>query len=84
MIITIDEEPLSLDIQSLAREFIDKEIYVGWPHLRLAKVIAVSDFTTRVEKTGAENYEKGNREYLLLAKQLKDQYVQLIEIFVTK
>lgn len=68
MIINIDEEPLNVDIQTLAKQFIGKEIYIGWPHLRLAKVFAVSDAKTRIEKSGVEDFKEGNREFSLQSK----------------
>lgn len=77
MIIRIVDEKQELDTDALAKHYIDREIYVGWPHLRLAKVVSVSDFNVRIEKVvgefRAEHHEKGNREFLLLAKQLIDQ-----------
>lgn len=73
MIVKIDEPPLDVDLVTLARQFMDKEIYIGWPHLRQAKVFAVSDAKTKIEKTGIDRIEGGNGEFRLLAKHLKDQ-----------
>lgn len=75
MIISIDETPPQIDIQTLAQEFIGKELYVGWPHLREAKVFAVSDAKTKIEKTGIETFDgnNGNGEFRLLSKHVKDQ-----------
>lgn len=75
MIIRIDEIPPEEDIESLGMHFMDKEIYVGWPHLREAKVFAVSNVKTKVEKTGTEHFKEGNgnMEFKQLSKHLKDQ-----------
>lgn len=75
MIISIDETPLGVDIQTLAQLFLGQEIYVGWPHLREAKVFAVSDAKSKIEATGVENFDgsSGNGEFRLLAKHVKDQ-----------
>lgn len=75
MIISIDETRPEVDIQTLAAEYLDKEIYVGWPHLREAKVFAVSDAKTKIEKSGVETFDgsNGNGEFRLLAKHVKDQ-----------
>lgn len=76
MIIRIDEIPPEMDIETLAKHFMDKEVYIGWPHLREAKVIAVSDSKTKVEKiSGIEHFTEGNgnTEHKLLAKHVKDQ-----------
>lgn len=75
MIIKIDEIPPEMDIESLGQHFLDKEVYVGWPHLREAKVCAVSDVKKKVEKTGTEHFAEsnGNTEFKLLSKHVKDQ-----------
>lgn len=81
MIIRITEKLPALDIEQLAHQFIDKEIYVGWPHLREAKVFAVSDAQTKIEKTGIERFDgkngnsNSNNEFKILAKHVNDQYV---------
>lgn len=64
-----------MDIQTLAEQYLDKEVYVGWPHLREAKVCAVSDIKTKIEVKGAEVFDgnNGNGEFKLLAKYVKDQ-----------
>lgn len=72
MIIKIDEKPLNVDIDELAKLYLDKEIYVGWPHLREAKVIAVSDNSTKIDKFGKDSIPD-NREFMLHVKQLLDQ-----------
>lgn len=73
MIIKIEEPPLDLDLQHLAMKFMSKEIYIGWPHLREAKVFAISDAKFKIERTGIEQVEGGNNEFRLLAKHVKDQ-----------
>lgn len=73
MIVKIDEQPIDVDITTLAEQFIDKEIYIGWPHLREAKVFAVSDLKVRIEKTGVERFPNGNNEFLLLSKHVNAQ-----------
>lgn len=75
MIIRIDEILPELDIESLGKHFLDKEVYVGWPHLREAKVCAVSDVKTKVEKTGIEHFAEGNgnTEFKMMSKHVKDQ-----------
>lgn len=73
MILRIDETPPEMDIETLGKHFIDSEVYVGWPHLREAKVFAVSDIKTKAEKTGVEHFKDGNGEHRLLAKHVKDQ-----------
>lgn len=75
MIISIDETRPEVDLLTLAREFIEQEIYIGWPHLREAKVFAVSDGKTKIERTGIEQFDgnNGNGEFKLLSKQIKDQ-----------
>lgn len=73
MIISIDEKPVGGDIKALAKQFIGQEVHVGWPHLRLAKVFAVSDFKTRIEKSGIEEFKEGNREFVLQAKHVAAQ-----------
>lgn len=75
MIISIDETPPKVDLQTFAQQYLGKEIYVGWPHLREAKVFAVSDAKTKIEATGVENFESstGNGEFRLLSKHVKDQ-----------
>lgn len=75
MIISIDEDRPELDLIMLAQEFIGKEIYIGWPHLREAQVFAVSDAKTKIERTGIENFDgsNGNGEFKLLSKHVKDQ-----------
>ncbi|XP_031621171.1 5'-3' exoribonuclease 1 [Contarinia nasturtii] len=81
MIIKIDEKPPHVDIQTLAQQFIDKEIYVGWPHLREAKVCGVSDANTKIEKTGIEVFDgkngnpNSNSEFKLLVKHVKDHHL---------
>lgn len=83
MIITIDEEPLDVDIETLAQQFLDKEIYIGWPHLREAKVCAVSDIKTKIENTGIDKFDgsNGNGEFKILAKHVKEQYVYFYREF---
>lgn len=73
MIITIDEPPLEVDLVDLAKLYMNKEVYIGWPHLREAKVFAVSDSKAKIERTGMECIEGGNNEFKLLAKHTKDQ-----------
>lgn len=75
MIIRIDETPPEEDLLALAKHFMDKEVYIGWPHLREAKVCAVSDVKAKIEKTGIEYFKEGNgnMEFKLLSKHVKDQ-----------
>lgn len=73
MIVKIDEKPIDVDIVTLAEQFIDKQIYIGWPHLREAKVFAVSDSKVRIEKTGVEQFPNGNNEFFLHSKHVNAQ-----------
>lgn len=72
MIIRIDEKMAELSLEELAEHFIGKEIYVGWPHLREAKVIAVSDAKTKITD---KNFKSQNdeQEFRLNVKQILDQ-----------
>lgn len=63
MIIKIDEILPELTTAQLAEMYIGKEIYIGWPHLREARVFAVSDPKIRIEKTGVETFANGNNEF---------------------
>lgn len=73
MIISIDETPIEVNIKGLAKQFIGQEVFIGWPHLRLAKVFAVSDSKTRIEKSGIEEFKEGNREFILQARHVAAQ-----------
>lgn len=74
MVIRIDETPAELSIQEFADHFLGKEVYVGWPHLREAKVFAVSDEKTKIDSSGVEKFDaNGNGEFRLLAKHIIDQ-----------
>lgn len=77
MIIRIDETPPDVDLETLAQQFINKEIYVGWPHLREAKVFAVSDAKVKIEETGVEKFDgsSGNGEFKLLAKFVESHHM---------
>lgn len=82
MIIRIDETPPNVDIKTLAEQFMNKEIYVGWPHLREAKVFAVSDAEVKIEKTGIEKFDgsNGNGEFKLLAKFVKEHHLSRLGV----
>lgn len=82
MIIKIDETPPNVDMKTLAEQFMNKEIYVGWPHLREAKVFAVSDAEVKIEKTGVEKFDgsNGNGEFKLLAKFVKEHHLSRLGI----
>lgn len=82
MIIRIDETPPDVDTATLGQEFLNKEIYVGWPHLREAKVFAVSDAKIKIETTGIEKFDgsNGNGEFKLLAKFVKDHHMSRLGI----
>lgn len=75
MIIRIDEIYPQEDLVALAERFMNKEIYIGWPHVREAKVCAVSDVKAKIDKTGIEHFKEGNGniEFKLLSKHVKDQ-----------
>lgn len=63
----------SVDLDKLASELLDKEVYVGWPHLREAKVVAVSDINGKIDKDGYITVEDKSREFLLLLKHMTSQ-----------
>lgn len=63
----------NVDLETLASKLLDKELYVGWPHLREAKVIAVSDATGKIDKHGFTKAEDKSREFLLLLKHMLSQ-----------
>lgn len=73
MIIKIDEPLLDVDLSTLASMFMDKIVYVGWPHLREAKVIGVSDNTAKIDRYGKLEYDKNNQEFAQQVKQIVDQ-----------
>lgn len=77
MIICIDEELPEVAIGDLYKQFIGKEIHIGWPHLREAKVFAVSDTKTRIESS-VEDFKEGNREFILQSKHVAAQYVKCL------
>lgn len=71
MIIQIDHLPEDRALGMLAEYFMNREVYVGWPHLREAKVVAVSDSTSRL---GANDLsENGEMQFRLHVKQIRDQ-----------
>lgn len=75
MIIEIDEIRPELTTAQLAEKYIDKEVYIGWPHLREAKIIGVSDANVKIMKNGNEivKSECATYEFNLQIKQLQDQ-----------
>lgn len=62
-----------MDLQTLAKRFMGKEVFVGWPHLREAKVVAVSDCDGKFDTSGYTKYEDKSREFSLLKKHMLDQ-----------
>lgn len=73
MIVKIDEIQPELSITELADKYIGQEVYIGWPHLREARVFAVSDSKTRIEKTMSgqstvEPFPNGNGEFVQLSR----------------
>lgn len=73
MIVRIDEVQPELTTAELAAKFLDKEIYIGWPHVREAKVIAVSDSKVWIDKTGVETFANGNADFLAQSKNVNGQ-----------
>lgn len=75
MIIQIDEVTPDLSTEELAEKYLGKEVYIGWPHLREAKVIGVSDATLKIMKNENEitRSTTGGYEFNLQVKQLQDQ-----------
>lgn len=75
MIIRIDEKRPELSTEELANLYLGKEVYIGWPHLREAKVIAVSDDKIRIFKNENEvtTTTSASFEFNLHLKQLQDQ-----------
>lgn len=73
MVIKIDEPSLDVDLNTLASMFMKKIVYVGWPHLHEAKVVAVSDKTAKIDKHGVTNYDSNSQEFSLHVKQIIDQ-----------
>lgn len=75
MIIQIDEIRPELSTNELANKYLDKEVYIGWPHLREARVIGVSDATVKYVKNGNEitTSPSASYEFNLQVKQLQDQ-----------
>lgn len=75
MIIHIVEIRPELSTEELADKYLDKNVYIGWPHLREAKVIGVSDETVKIVKNGNEITKSTptNNEFNLQKKQLQDQ-----------
>ena len=63
----------SVDLETLASQLLNKEVYVGWPHLREAKVIAVSDIHGKIDTEGYTKTEDKSREFLLLMKHMISQ-----------
>lgn len=73
MIIKIDEPELDVDLNTLASMFMGKIVYIGWPHLREAKVVGVSDKTAKIDKHGELKYGEKSQEFSLQVKQIVDQ-----------
>lgn len=71
MIIQIDEVPPERTLENLAEYYMNREIFVGWPHLREAKVVGVSDTKNRIGSNEMnENYEAQFHHH---SKQIRDQ-----------
>lgn len=75
MIIHIDEDRVELSIEELADKYLDKDVYIGWPHLREAKIVGVSDANVKITKNGNETTRSPcvGFEFNLHIKQLQDQ-----------
>lgn len=73
MIIKIEEPLLDVDLKTLASMYMNKVVYIGWPHLHEAKVVGVSDKAAKIDTHGEFNYDKNNQEFALLSKQIVDQ-----------
>lgn len=72
-VITIQRSESSVDLQTLAKDLLNKEVFVGWPHLREAKVVAVSDCNGKIDKSGYTQYDGRSREFSLLRRHMLDQ-----------
>lgn len=66
------EELRNMTVQEVHKELMDKEIFVGWPHLSYAKVVGVSDDKTYlgIHPSLAEHEVKKYSNYI---KDIKDQ-----------
>lgn len=75
VIVRIDEIRDELSTEALAEKYLGKEVYIGWPHLREAQVIAVSDANVKITKSshGLVQSDSSPHEFKLLVKQLLDQ-----------
>lgn len=73
MVIKIEEPVEDVELKTLASNLLNKEIFVGWPHLREAKVVAVSNVEGKIDKQGYTKYEDRSREFTLLVKHMLDQ-----------
>lgn len=73
MVIKIQEPEEIVELKTLATNLLGKEVFVGWPHLREAKVVAVSNAEGKIDKHGYTKYEDRSREFTLLVKHMIDQ-----------
>lgn len=75
MIIQIDENRPEVSTEELADKYLGKEVYIGWPHLREATIIGVSDENVKIMKNGNEITKSActSYEFKLHVKQLHDQ-----------
>ncbi|KAM3961555.1 LOW QUALITY PROTEIN: 5'-3' exoribonuclease pacman [Aphomia sociella] len=63
MIKLTPENPLEESIEKVAQEYLGKVIWVGWPHLTRAKVIAVSNESKRLHYVDKQNNNMGAPNY---------------------
>lgn len=77
IIIRIDEPPIEQNLDELAKHFIGKEIYIGWPHMKLAKVIGVSDVNTKITEQNGKS-DNSKIDFILDVRRMKNQLVILL------
>ncbi|XP_026751467.1 5'-3' exoribonuclease 1 isoform X2 [Galleria mellonella] len=63
MIELTPEKPLEESLEVVAKEYLGKVIWVGWPHLTRAKVIAVSNESKRLHYVDKRNNNVGAPNY---------------------
>lgn len=59
------------DIISVAHDYLDQLVFIGWPHLTKAKVFAVSNRSQRIDANGVQIADE--RTYDLHVRTIKDQ-----------
>lgn len=80
MIVKIDEIQPELSLAELAGQYLGQDVYIGWPHLREARVFAVSDSRARIERTmsgqpNLETFASGNGEFVQLSRHVSAHHM---------